>query len=333
MPCGGSSDASTWTVSWSERLRRTTSTSGSIEPPRRRASGFSPPFGDTIHGDSSGITWLPVSTSSFRASRRRALTRVGSVAVGMHRQSRTSFAWSEPAACIRAAKAESSRPSYSTGLSSIIGSRFFEPNRNGREPRACGGSSTRTSSRNRDRLPPPGLRDRPEVLEELGPLIGLRDLGPRDLRQFQAGRAESRFPRGCERPREGLVCVREGEVTDLARLTDLEGTLGMVEGGLRSTEHGVHAGDLPLSDRELLRTSHDTPVVAGCVGHVDHRVAILLRTALLFEQDPGRIEQMGRHLRMPFGIRLHCHAGLLTSRAQWGWADLNCRRRVPNPEG
>src|SRR5436853_176965 len=118
-----------------------------------------------------------------------------------------------------------------------------------------------------------------------------------------------------------------------ARPTVLEGTLGMVEGGLRSTEHGVHAGDLPLSDREHLRTSDDAPVVAGRVGHVDHRDAIFLRTALLFEEDPGRIEQMGRHLPMPFGIRLHYHAGLPTSRAQWGWADLNCRRRVPNPEG
>src|SRR5437016_11766189 len=146
--------------------------------------------------------------------------------------------------------------------SSISGSKSFEPNRNGREPRACGGCSTRTSSRNRDRLPPPSLRDRPQVLEELGPLIGFRDLGPRDLCQFQAGRAEPRFPRDRERPREGLVCVRKGEVTDLARLTDLEGTLGMVEGGLRSTEHGVHVGDLPLSDRELLWTTDDAPVVA-----------------------------------------------------------------------
>src|SRR5438309_1728776 len=133
------------------------------------------PFGDTIRGDSSAITSRPVSTSSSPASRPKALTRVGSVAVGMQRRSRTSSAWSEPAACIRAARAESSRPWCSTGLSSISGSKSFEPNRNGREPRACGVSSTRTSSRNRDRSPPPGLRDRPEVLEELGPLIGLRE--------------------------------------------------------------------------------------------------------------------------------------------------------------
>src|SRR5207249_4799 len=179
------------------------------------------------------------------------------LAVGMHRPSRTSSAWSEPAACIRAARAGNSRPSCSTGLSSISVSRSVEQDRNGREPRACGGSSTRTSSRNRDRSPPPGLRDRPEVLEELGLLIGLRDLGSRDLRQFQAGRAEPRFPRDRERPRERFVCVGEGEVTDLSRLTDLEGPLGMVEGRLRSTEHGVHAGDLPLSDRELLWPSDD----------------------------------------------------------------------------
>src|SRR5207245_9385852 len=163
--------------------------------------------GDTIGSDSLAITARPVSTSSFRACRPRAWTRVGSVAVGMHRQSRTSSAWSEPVACIRAAKAESSRPSYSTGLSSIIGSKSFEPNRNGREPRACGGSSTRTSSRNRDRLPPPGLRDRPEVLEELGPLLGLRDLGPSDLRQLQAGRAEPRCPRNRGRTSERVVYV------------------------------------------------------------------------------------------------------------------------------
>src|SRR6267143_4105990 len=318
MHCGGSFDVSTWTASWSERSRRITNTTGSIESRRRRASECSRRSGGTIHGASSATTSHPVSTSSSRVSRPKASTRIGSDAAGMNRRSRTSSVWSERAASIRAERAESSRPSCSMDRYSIKGSKSSGQNRNGRAARESGESSKRTSSPNQGRSPPPSPRDRPKVLEELGPLVVLRDLRARGPRELQAGRAEPRFPRNRERPREGFVRVGEGEVTDLARLADLEGTLCVVEGGLRSTEHGVHARDLPLPDGEFLPPSHDAPVVAGRVGHVDHRVVLLPRTPLLFEQDPGRIEQMGRHLSVPFGVLFRCHAGLSPCRGRRG---------------
>src|SRR5256886_16535204 len=148
----------------------------------------------------------PVLRSSSPVSRPRVLTRAGLDAGGVTRRTRTSSAWSEPADSIRVERAESSRPLCSTGLCSINGSKSFARSCNGRAVREFGGSSTRASSPSRGRSPPTsGLRDRPKVLEELGPLFVLRDLGARDLREFQTGCAEPRLPCDRERSREGFV--------------------------------------------------------------------------------------------------------------------------------
>src|SRR5207249_6399811 len=93
----------------------------------------------------------------------------------------------------------------------------------------------------------------PKVPDELEPFLLVRNLRSRSLREFQTCIPEPGLSGDREGPREGLVRVGERKVADPAVFADLEGTLGMVQRGLRSTEQRVDVGDLPLADRRLLR--------------------------------------------------------------------------------
>src|SRR5438552_7566144 len=139
------------------------------------------------------------------------------------------------------------------------GSKSSGRRRNGVGPRACGGSRKRASRRNAERSSPSGGRDRPKIVEEQRALVLLANRRRLGSRELQTRRTLPRLPRERERAGEGLVGVREGKVTDLVRLANLEAPLRMKEGRLRSTDDRVHVGDLPLPNRELFRTADDAP--------------------------------------------------------------------------
>src|SRR5437867_8636212 len=106
------------------------------------------------------------------------------------------------------------------------------------------------------------------------------------------------------------------------RLADLETPLGVVQPSLGSADDRLDPGDLPLADREFLRPSGDAPMVARGVRHVNHRVGLLLRASFLREQFPRPVEELCRHLPVPFRIRLRRSPSHFESpyQAKWGWA-------------
>src|SRR2546427_12586596 len=112
---------------------------------------------------------------------------------------------------------------------------------------------------------------------------------PRLGRASNTPHAPATSPRARTRGRGPRRRTR-GKVTDLVRFANLEAPLRMKEGRLRSTDDRVHVGDLPLPDRELLRAADDAPMVPRRVGHVDHRVPLLLRPPFLLDQRPRGIE-------------------------------------------
>src|SRR5437879_2410489 len=162
--------------------------------------------------------------------------------------------------------------------------------RNGVGRRECGGSRKRAARRRPERSSPSGGRDRPKIVEEQRALVLLANRRRLGSGELQTRRTLPRLARERERAGEGLVGVREGKVTDLVRFANLEAPLRMKEGRLRSTDDRVHMGDLPLPDRELLRAADDAPMVPRRMGHVNHRVPLLLRAPFLLDQRTRGIE-------------------------------------------
>src|SRR5207244_12925758 len=67
----------------------------------------------------------------------------------------------------------------------------------------------------------------------------------------------------------------------------------------------THTPTPPIYTLSLHDALPISPMVTGRVGHVDHRVALFPRTPFLLEEDPGRIEQMGRGKRDRKSTRLN----------------------------
>src|SRR3989475_6800223 len=134
-------------------------------------------------------------------------------------------AFKRPAASLRAARAGSSEPWSWTGQSFGGGSRSSGRRRNGVGPRACGGSRKRASRRRPERSSPSGGRDRPKIVEKQRAFVLLANRCRLGSGELQTRRTLPRLPRERERAGEGLVGVREGKVTDLARLANLAAPL------------------------------------------------------------------------------------------------------------
>src|SRR6266540_1144861 len=168
------------------------------------------------------------------------------------------------------------------------------------------GSPTRTESLGSGPL---HGRHRAQVVEEQRAVVVLPDPLPRGFRELYAGGSLSGLPRNREGASQRFVCVSERKVADAMRLAGLETPLGMVQRRLRSADDRVDPGDLPLANCEFFRPAGDAPVVAGGVRHVDHRVRLFFRASFLREQFPGPVEELCRHLPMPFRIRLRQSSG------------------------
>lgn len=67
----------------------------------------------------------------------------------------------------------------------------------------------------------------------------------------------------------------------------------MEQGRLSAPENRVDTGDLPLADCPVLVVAHVVPVEARSVRHVHHAVILFGRPALLLQQLPGAIEELG----------------------------------------
>src|SRR2546428_6006134 len=313
-----------------------------IGSPTRSDSASSHRCGAATRGDSCTIIWRRASTSPSPACRRKASTRAGSEGDGTIASSEISSACRRRGASTRAGKAGSSRRSSSTPLRSSRRSRSCVRRRIGGGPRGCGASRRPDSCRN-------GMRNsttqtgsnRLEVSEQKVAVLLVLDPRANLSREGQMPPEVSLPPRDRVGPCQGFVGEGEREILDAVFIAHREGADCVIRRRLRSVEDGIDVRHLPLPDREIHRGSDLTPMKARRVRRVDHPV-VFRRRALLLEEPPDLIEQPGGHLPMPFPLcrrEFPCHGVPFAhpvpyvNRMEWGWADLNCRRRLPKPEG
>ena len=72
--------------------------------------------------------------------------------------------------------------------------------------------------------------------------------------------------------------------------------MGVVEGGLRASEHGVDARDLPLAATEVRACADLAPVVPGAMRGVNHLVVLLGRSVRQLDQRPDVVEEIDGQL-------------------------------------
>src|SRR5207249_1863422 len=114
-----------------------------------------------------------------------------------------------------------------------------------------------------------------------------------------------------------------------------EGSDRVVCRGLGPTEDRIDVRDLPIADRTIDGGPDLAPVEAGRVSGVDHALVLRGRARLL-EEPPDLVEQTYRHFAMPLPLcrrGFACHGfppprDSFANGLEWGWADLNCRRRL-----
>src|SRR3989475_2769245 len=134
---------------------------------------------------------------------------------------------------------------------------------------------------------------------------------------------------------EGLVGEGEWKVVDAVFFAGREGPDRVIRRGFRSIEDRVDVRNLPLPDREIHRGPDLTPMVAGRMRRVDHPV-VFRGCALFLEEPPDSLNRPAAIFRchrlsavVSFrAIEFPPPYPILVGRVEWGWADLNCRRRL-----
>lgn len=91
---------------------------------------------------------------------------------------------------------------------------------------------------------------------------------------------------------EGFVGVAYVEWEQFVLFADLEATAGVIEGGLRTFQDGVDAGDLPLADAKIGGVADLAPVITGSVCAVDHGIRIGSGAVGLLHERPRLVEEV-----------------------------------------
>ncbi len=110
--------------------------------------------------------------------------------------------------------------------------------------------------------------------------------------------------RECVRPCERFVRVGQNEIPQPMLFADRQRTPRVMQRRLRATEHGVHACDLPLADRPILRLAGPPPMKPRRVRRVDHLVVFGGGPHRALEKCPSVIEEIHGETAM----RLHVGA-------------------------
>lgn len=100
---------------------------------------------------------------------------------------------------------------------------------------------------------------------------------------------------------EGLVGVAEVERGEVVLLADLPATVGVIERGLGTFQHGINPGYLPLADAEVGGISREAPVITGGVRAVDQGVCLGGSAVGFFHESPRLVEEVHGEATVGFG--------------------------------